>query len=107
MTSSNSGENIKFLIESILEEYKIKKPQITAAVSDRGPNCVLAVELSGFEHVPCFAHAVNTKMEEFNLITPNDISRLNAILLVMKPMENYVTTLGSATVTTASIVVYH
>lgn len=61
---SNTGENIKCLIEDVLDEYKIKKSEVVAAVSDRGANCVLAVELSGFEHVPCFAHAVNTKMEE-------------------------------------------
>lgn len=184
---SNTGENIKCLIESVVEEYNVKNPQITAAVSDRGANCVLAVQLAGFEHVPCFAHAINTKMEEMlalnfiaptlakikhiyamlsrssnakrflescqkslnlpcvkmqsscptrwwsetgqfkfvianemalykfmttypdmdqaNLITHDDISRIKAILLVMEPMEKYVTTLGSETVTTASIVV--
>lgn len=184
---SNTGENIKCLIESILGEFKVEKRNVTAAVSDRGANCVLAVQLSGFEHVPCFAHAINTKMEEMlamNFIAPvlskikgiyatlsrsknaknffgscqkslnlsckqmpsscptrwwsetgqfkfvidnemalykfittypdmdqtcllsqDDISRIKAILLVMEPMEKYVTTLGSETVATASIVV--
>lgn len=184
---SNTGENIKCLIETILGEFKVEKHQVTAAVSDRGPNCVLAVELSGFQHVPCFAHAINTKMEEMlamNFIAPvlakikrifatfsrsnnakkffescqkslnlscikmpsscptrwwsetgqfkfvianemalykftttypdmdqtcllsqDDIGRIKAILLVMEPMEKYVTTLGSETFATASIVV--
>lgn len=184
---SNTGENIRWLIDGILGEFKIDKKQVAAAVSDRGANCVLAVELSGFEHVPCFAHAINTKMEELLtlnfiaptltkikriyatlsrsniakkflescqkslnlpclkmpstcptrwwseidqfkfvianemalykfvntyphmdqtcLLTPDDINRVKAILLVMEPMQKYVTTLGSETVATASIVV--
>lgn len=174
---SNSGKNIQALIN---------KTQITAATSDRGPNAVHAIDLSGFDHVPCFAHAVNTKMEEmlannfiaptlskikaiYNtmsnsknaknylascqkflnlpslkmpsscktrwwsetdqlkftianemalykfvttypnmdqslLITNDDINRIKAILLVMEPMEKYVTTLGSETIVSASLI---
>ncbi|KAJ6634152.1 E3 SUMO-protein ligase ZBED1, partial [Pseudolycoriella hygida] len=155
---SNTGENIQCLVDNILIEFKIEKSRISAGVSDRGSNCIAAINLLGFEHVPCFAHAVNTKMEEMlkldfiaptlkkikniyklsrnggpkkkqfkfaidnemalykfvttyeemdqsDLITPDDIARIKAILLVMEPMEKYVTTLGSETVATASIIV--
>lgn len=44
-------------------------------------------------------------MDQDWLLTHDDISRVEAILLVMEPMEKYVTTLGSETVATASIVV--
>mgnify|MGYP006950130572 CR=1 FL=1 len=43
-------------------------------------------------------------MDKVNFLTHNDISRIKAILLVMEPMEKFVT-LGSETVARASIVV--
>ncbi|KAJ6639667.1 hypothetical protein Bhyg_12414 [Pseudolycoriella hygida] len=138
--------NIQCLVDNILIEFKIEKSRISAGVSDRGSNCIAAINLLGFEHVPCFAHAVNTKMEEMlklDFIAPTlkkikniyklsrskiaknylescqkdvglkplkmpssyDIARIKAILLVMEPMEKCVTTLGSETVATASIIV--
>lgn len=183
---SNTGENIKQLILNELSDYKIDSKKIGAVTTDRGANVLLAVSLMGFESIPCFGHAIDTKMDEMlkldfiaptlqkiksiyavlayssnakaflslcqaelnlptnvmpstsktrwwseitqfkfvvrfemalykfvttypdmdqsYLINPNDISRIKAVLLVMEPMEKYVTTLGSEKTVTASFI---
>lgn len=183
---SNTGKNIKELIWDILDEYKMKQKNFTSVTTDRGTNGLLAVGLMDMNSIPCFAHAVNTKMEEMFtlnfiaptltkvkgiyaklsnstlakkflaecqadlnlpqnkmpstckhrwwseieqfkfvvanemalykfvssypdtdqnlLITANDINRIKAVLLVMEPMQKYVTTLGSETIVTASVI---
>lgn len=183
---SNTGKNIKELIWEILAEYKMENKDFTSITTDRGPNGLLAVDLMDINSIPCFAHAVNTKMEEMLalnfiaptltkvkgiyaklsfsslakkfltvcqadlhlpqnkmpstckhrwwseieqfkfvvanemalykfvtkypntdqglLITADDINRMKAVLLVMEPMQKYVTTLGSETIVTASII---
>lgn len=164
----------------------MEKKEFTSITTDRGPNGLLAVQLMDINNIPCFAHAVNTEMEEMLtlnfiaptltkvkgiysklsfsslakkflaicqadlnlpqnkmpstckhrwwseidqfkfvvanemalykfvttypdtdqglLITADDINRMKAILLVMEPMQKYVTTLGSETIVTASII---
>ncbi|KAJ6642652.1 E3 SUMO-protein ligase ZBED1, partial [Pseudolycoriella hygida] len=77
---SNTGENIQCLVDNILIEFKIEKSRISAGVSDRGSNCIAAINLLGFEHVPCFAHAVNTKVEE--------IVKLDFIAPTLKKIKN-------------------
>lgn len=186
LNQSNTGENIKTLIGNQLMEYKIQKEKIAGVTTDRGSNVLLAVKLLGFNSIPCFAHVINTKMDEMLkltfiaptlekvksiyatlslssnaksylstcqaelnlpqnampstcktrwwseidqfkfvvrfemalykfvttypdmnqnlLVNANDISRLKALLLVMEPMQKYVTTLGSETIITASFI---
>lgn len=82
---SNTGENIKNLIFNELAEYNIERKKIGGVATDRGANALLAVELMGFNSIPCFAHAINTKMDEmltldFIASTLQKVKRIYAVL---------------------------
>lgn len=60
MTEDHTGENIRDMINEILIEWKINLENVVACTTDYGSNMVSAINLSTFQHICCFGHALNT-----------------------------------------------
>ena len=58
MSESHTGANMAEVIRKATEEWKLtgKDP---AVVTDNASNMTVAVELTGYQHVRCFAHVLN------------------------------------------------
>lgn len=51
--------NIKYIIESTLENWNIPLSKVCAATSDNGSNVIKAVQLMKLNHISCFGHTLN------------------------------------------------
>lgn len=58
LTNDHTAENIADVLQSIAEEWGIDN-KVVAIVTDNASNIVAAVRLSGWKHIPCFAHTLN------------------------------------------------
>ncbi|KAL7723216.1 hypothetical protein ACLKA6_008764 [Drosophila palustris] len=61
LTQAHTAEHISEVLMTALENFSISKHQVTAVVTDNGPNIVKAIHQSFGKsyHIPCFAHTLN------------------------------------------------
>lgn len=103
--SLSFSSNLKFYLASCQKELNLPQNVMPSTCKTRWWS-----EIDQFKFVVRFEMALYKMvttypdMDQNCFITPNDISRIKAILLVMEPMQKYVTTLGSETVVTASFI---
>lgn len=75
MSGSHTGANISEELQKIAHEWKIdnKEPVV---VTDNASNMSVAIELTGYQHVRCFAHVLNLASQRALKVTA--VSRLLA-----------------------------
>lgn len=58
MSGSHTGVNIAEVLQKVVHEWKLvnKKPVV---ITDNASNMSVAIELTGYDHVRCFAHVLN------------------------------------------------
>lgn len=99
------SSNAKILLAQCQAELNLPKNVMPSTCKTRWWS-----EIDQFKFVVCFELAlykfVTTypDIDQSFLIDANDIRRIKAILLVMEPMQKYVTTLRSETIVTASFI---
>ena len=62
MNESHTGRNMAKVLKNAAAEWKLTEKD-PAVVTDNAANMCLAVELSGYHHVRCFAHVLNLAVQ--------------------------------------------
>ena len=63
LTCQHTAENIAGILQRIVRVWKIED-KIVAIVTDNASNITAAVRLTGWRHIPCFAHTLNLVVQE-------------------------------------------
>ena len=66
--ASHTTENVSSALLKVANEWNITE-KVSCAITDNANNVVAAVKITGWPHLPCFAHAIN-------LIVTNSISEV-------------------------------
>ena len=68
VNASHTAENIASALLKVANEWNIAE-KVSCAITDNANNIVAAVKITGWPHLPCFAHTIN-------LIVTNSISEV-------------------------------
>lgn len=75
-SDSHTAEHISEQLGKIVDEWSLR-PKVVGVVTDNAANCVAAIRLPGWRHIPCFAHTLN-------LIVKDGIKADKAVMEVQK-----------------------
>lgn len=78
---SHTAENLRNHILRITKEWKIEK-KICAVVTDNAANIKAAIRLTGWAHLPCFAHTLN-------LVIQSSLKEITDVQLKVKSIVEY------------------
>ena len=62
-TERHTAENLRDELHRVTSEWNIKE-KVNCIVSDNAANIVAAVRLTGWKHLPCFAHTLNLIVQD-------------------------------------------
>ena len=63
VTMSHTAENIAAELKNVASDWNIAH-KIYCLVTDNASNMVAAAKLTGWRHIPCFAHTLNSIVQE-------------------------------------------
>ena len=82
LTCEHTAENIASILKRIVREWRIED-KVVAIVTDNASNITAAVKLTGWRHIPCFAHTLN-------LVVQEAIKADSALVMVKKKCKDIV-----------------
>lgn len=60
----HTAENLSAELQRICREWEIAPEKVAAVVTDNAANQTAAIRLTGFTHLPCFAHSLNLVVQD-------------------------------------------
>ena len=77
----HTANNLAEELHRVLQEWEIDR-KIVGVVTDNAPNIVAAVRLTGWKHIPCFAHTLN-------LIVQQGLQSVKELLIKVKSIVEF------------------
>lgn len=84
LSESHTGTHIASQLKDVLKSYNIQFRQVSVITTDRAANMIKAVEEFGANHLPCFAHALNTFVKKVY-----ELPYIESILAKTRELHNH------------------
>lgn len=91
MNESHTAENLRNLLIELVKRWKLER-KIVSISTDTAFNIIAAIRLTGWEHVPCFAHKLNLVVQD----------SVNDILPIIKKVRSIVEHFHRSTTATST-----
>ena len=62
-SDSHTGENMAEELATILKDWNLLQTNLVCATTDNGSNILKAVDILGWQHMPCFSHTLQLAVE--------------------------------------------
>ena len=76
---SHTAENLRNILLKCVQDWNIEK-RIYSVSTDNAANIVAAIRLTGWAHVPCFAHSINLVVQSSLCTVKDVITKLKSIV---------------------------